>query len=62
MGWGWGGIVVVLLQEALEHPYVAMFHNEAEEVNSSEQITIPLDDNTKYGSRPPFPPLRALGV
>ena len=34
-------------EEALEHPYVAMFHNEAEEVNSSEQITIPLDDNTK---------------
>lgn len=34
-------------QEALQHPYVSMFHNEAEEVNSSELITIPLDDNTK---------------
>ena len=34
-------------EEALRHPYVAVFHNEAEEVVCSDHITIPLDDNTK---------------
>ncbi|KAK9823880.1 hypothetical protein WJX72_006145 [[Myrmecia] bisecta] len=35
-------------EEALRHPYVAQFHNEAEEPAAPGIITIPIDDNTKY--------------
>ena len=34
-------------EEALAHPYVASFHNEADEPSHPEIITIPIDDNTK---------------
>jgi mitogen-activated protein kinase 15 len=35
-------------QEALNHPYVAMFHNPAEEPSCSAPISIPLSDDTRY--------------
>eukprot|EP00760_Papus_ankaliazontas_P035062 PhM_4_TR7601/c0_g1_i2/m.59891/K19603/MAPK15; mitogen-activated protein kinase 15 len=35
-------------QEALTHPYVAMFHNAAEEPVCSAPIAIPLSDDTRY--------------
>ena len=34
-------------EEALRHPYVAQFHNEADEPGASAPIHIPVDDNTK---------------
>eukprot|EP00891_Asterochloris_glomerata_P004068 jgi/Astpho2/4068/e_gw1.00063.109.1_t len=34
--------------EALKHPYVAQFHNEADEPSAPGIITIPIDDNHKY--------------
>ena len=36
-------------EEALEHPYVADFHNVEEEIVCVHKIRIPLDDNVKYG-------------
>ena len=36
-------------EEALEHPYVADFHNVEEEIVCDHKIRIPLDDNVKYG-------------
>ena len=33
--------------EALKHPYVAQFHNEADEPSAPGIITIPIDDNHK---------------
>ena len=35
-------------EEALEHPYVADFHNPEEEIVSDHKIEIPLDDNNKF--------------
>ena len=35
-------------EEALEHPYVADFHNLEEEINCDHKIDIPLDDNNKF--------------
>ena len=35
-------------EEALEHPYVADFHNLEEEITCDHKIDIPLDDNNKF--------------
>ncbi|MEW5317576.1 MAG: hypothetical protein WDW38_008862 [Sanguina aurantia] len=35
-------------QQALEHPYVAQFHNPAEEIACPVNIVLPISDNTKY--------------
>ena len=35
-------------EEALEHPYVADFHNLEEEIICDHKIEIPLDDNNKF--------------
>mmetsp|Transcript_45841 Transcript_45841/g.76437 ORF Transcript_45841/g.76437 Transcript_45841/m.76437 type:complete len:392 (+) Transcript_45841:310-1485(+) len=35
-------------EEALRHPYVAQFHNPADEPYCNHVITIPINDNTKY--------------
>eukprot|EP00951_Prasinocladus_malaysianus_P021916 scaffold182242_cov48-Prasinocladus_malaysianus.AAC.1 len=35
-------------EDALRHPYVAQFHNTADEPSCSRRVTIPIDDNTKY--------------
>jgi len=35
-------------EQALEHPYVADFHNPEEEIVCDHKIEIPLDDNHKY--------------
>lgn len=35
-------------EEALRHPYVAQFHNPADEPYCDHVITIPINDNTKY--------------
>jgi len=35
-------------EEALEHPYVANFHNIEEEITCDHKIEIPLDDNNKF--------------
>ena len=35
-------------EEALEHPYVADFHNPEEEILCDHKIEIPLDDNNKF--------------
>ena len=35
-------------EEALEHPYVADFHNLEEEIKCDHKIEIPLDDNNKF--------------
>lgn len=35
-------------EEALRHPYVAQFHNPADEPSAMRLITIPINDNTKY--------------
>ena len=34
--------------DALKHPYVAAFHNPAEEPACPKVIRIPITDNTKY--------------
>ena len=34
--------------EALRHPYLAQFHNPADEPSCDHIIAIPIDDNTKY--------------
>ena len=34
-------------EEALRHPYVAQFHNPADEPSAMRLITIPINDNTK---------------
>jgi len=36
------------VEQALEHPYVASFHKEDEEIVCEKKIVIPLDDNKKY--------------
>lgn len=38
----------ITAEEALRHPYVAQFHNEADEPSHPTPITIPIDDNHKY--------------
>ena len=37
----------ITAEEALRHPYVAQFHNPAEEPSAPSIITIPINDNTK---------------
>ena len=39
------------VQEALEHPYLAQFHNDANEPVCEKQIVIPIDDNKKFSIR-----------
>jgi len=34
--------------EALRHPYLAQFHNPADEPSCDHIVTIPIDDNSKY--------------
>jgi serine/threonine protein kinase len=36
-------------EEALRHPYVAQFHNPAEEPAAEATVCIPIDDNTRFG-------------
>ncbi|KAF5832577.1 mitogen-activated protein kinase 5 [Dunaliella salina] len=36
------------VEEALEHPYMANFHNPADEPVSNKVIVLPISDNTKY--------------
>ena len=38
----------ITVEEALEHPYVADFHNPSEEIASENKIRIPLDDTKKF--------------
>jgi mitogen-activated protein kinase 15 len=38
----------ITAEEALKHPYVALFHNEAEELVCDKPIKIAFDDNIKY--------------
>jgi len=38
----------ITAEQALLHPYVAQFHNEADEPMCTRPIKIPLDDNQKY--------------
>jgi len=45
--------------EALAHPYVAQFHQPADEPDAACVITIPIDDNTK--ARAPGPARRLTG-
>jgi mitogen-activated protein kinase 15 len=35
-------------KEALEHPYVALFHKPEDEPNCSKKINITMDDNHKF--------------
>ena len=37
----------ITAEEALGHPYVAQFHNEADEPASTKVVKISIDDNTK---------------
>ena len=34
--------------EALKHPYVAQFHNDADEPSARKTYVLPISDNTKY--------------
>ena len=43
-----GAWIVLPAEEALRHPYVAAFHNPAEEPTCPKIIRIPIGDNTKY--------------
>jgi len=38
----------ITAEQALEHPFVAQFHNPADEPRCSKTIQIPIDDNHKY--------------
>ena len=38
----------ITAEEALRHPYLAQFHNPADEPSCDHIITIPINDNTKY--------------
>lgn len=38
----------ITAEEALRHPYLAQFHNPADEPSCNHIISIPIDDNTKY--------------
>jgi mitogen-activated protein kinase 15 len=38
----------ITAEEALRHPYLAQFHNPADEPSCDHIISIPIDDNTKY--------------
>lgn len=38
-------------EQVLKHPYVAQFHNPAEEPNCTMRINIPIDDNQKFSIR-----------
>ena len=38
----------ITAEEALRHPFVAQFHNPADEPACDHTITIPIDDNIKY--------------
>lgn len=38
----------ITAEEALRHPYVAQFHNPQDEPSCPRNITIPINDNTKY--------------
>jgi len=37
----------ITVEQALEHPYVAQFHNPAEEITCEKNIVIPINDNKK---------------
>jgi mitogen-activated protein kinase 15 len=37
----------ITVEQALEHPYVAQFHNPAEEITCDKTITMPINDNKK---------------
>jgi len=37
----------ISVEQALEHPYVAQFHNPAEEITCDKTITMPINDNKK---------------
>jgi len=39
------------VEQALQHPYVAQFHNPEEEPCCSKKIFIPIDDNKKFSIR-----------
>lgn len=39
------------VQEALEHPYLSQFHNDANEPVCKKKIEIPIDDNKKFSIR-----------
>ena len=39
------------VEEALQHPYVAQFHNPEEEPTCDKKIFIPIDDNKKFSIR-----------
>ena len=38
----------ITAEEALRHPFLALFHNPADEPFCDHVIAIPIDDNTKY--------------
>lgn len=38
----------ITAEEALRHPFVAQFHNPADEPACDHTVTIPIDDNVKY--------------
>jgi len=38
----------ITAEEALRHPYLAQFHNPADEPSCNHIISIPIDDNTKW--------------
>ena len=38
---------IFVSQEALEHPYVASFHNEVDELSCERVISLPFDENTR---------------
>jgi len=38
----------ITAEEALRHPYLAQFHNPADEPLCDHRILIPVDDNIKY--------------
>lgn len=48
--------------EALAHPYVAQFHNPADEPSCSKIITIPINDNHKYSIQVSAAPTKGQGL
>ena len=51
----------ITAEEALRHPFVAQFHNPADEPACDHTITIPIDDNVKYSIQVPGPCCCSLG-
>lgn len=39
------------VEQCLEHPYVAQFHNMTEEISCKKTVVIPIDDNKKFSIR-----------